>query len=176
LSLLKALEDTNYKNSMLGELMDCVDCIRQIPVDLGARPYRVFWIWTRWSGEERGEGVESVVREEEILPTPKVAELNGVQLQLLDIGLDEAGAVQISQISPRYTENQLLGRNQDGSGVAKNETFSWEVRLDKGDISDLKRRRRFMLKGVPSYKADSLMWSVNLVRAGADREHDGRPG
>lgn len=176
MSLQQALEDFKYKDSLVGELFGCVDAIRQIATDLGARPYRVFLVWTLWSGEERGEGVESIVREEEILPVPKVAELSGIQLQLLDIGLDEQGAVQISQISPRYTENQLLGRKQDGSGVAKNETFSWEVRLDKGDMSDLKRRRRFMIKGVPSFKADSLMWSVNLIRAGSDREHDGRPG
>lgn len=176
MSLQQALEDFKYKDSLVGELFGCVDVIRQIATDLGARPYRVFLVWTLWSGEERGEGVEAIVREEEILPVPKVAELSGIQLQLLDIGMDEQGAVQVSQISPRYTENQLLGRKQDGSGVAKNETFSWEVRLDKGDMSDLKRRRRFMIKGVPSFKADSLMWSVNLIRAGSDREHDGRPG
>lgn len=176
MNLKQALEDFNYKDSMLGELQDCVDYIRQIPVDLGARPYRVFLVWTRWSGEDRGEGVESLVREEEILPVPKVQEISSVQLQLLDIGTDEQGSLQISQISPRYTENQLLGRHQDGSGVARNETFSWEVRLDKGDVSDLKKRRRFMIKGVPSFKADSLQWTVNLIRAGSDREHDGRPG
>lgn len=176
MNLKQALEDFNYKDSMLGELFECVDYIRQIPVDLGARPYRVFLVWTRWSGEDRGEGVESLVREEEILPVPKVQEISSVQLQLLDIGTDEQGSLQISQISPRYTENQLLGRHQDGSGVSRNETFSWEVRLDKGDVSDLKKRRRFMIKGVPSFKADSLQWTVNLIRAGSDREHDGRPG
>lgn len=176
MNLKQALEDFNYKESMLGELMECVDCIRQIPVELGARPYRVFLIWTRWSGEERGEGVESLIREEEILPVPKIQEMASVQLQLLDIGMDEQGSLQVSQISPRYTENQLLGRNPDGSGIADNETFSWEVRLDKGDVSDLKKRRRFMVKGVPSFKAESLQWSVNLIRAGSDRQHDGRPG
>ena len=176
MNLKQALEDFNYKDSMLGELFECVDYIRQIPVDLGARPYRVFLVWTRWSGEDRGEGVESLVREEEILPVPKVQEMASVQLQLLDIGMDEQGSLQVSQISPRYTENQLLGRNPDGSGIADNETFSWEVRLDKGDVSDLKKRRRFMVKGVPSFKAESLQWSVNLIRAGSDRQHDGRPG
>jgi hypothetical protein len=120
--------------------------------------------------------VESLIREEEILPVPKIQEMASVQLQLLDIGMDEQGSLQVSQISPRYTENQLLGRNPDGSGIADNETFSWEVRLDKGDVSDLKKRRRFMVKGVPSFKAESLQWSVNLIRAGSDRQHDGRPG
>jgi hypothetical protein len=80
----------------------------------------------------------------------------------------------ISEISPRYTEWQLLGLNPDGSAIAENETFSWEISLSRGDSGD-KKRRRFMVQGVPGYNASRLEWTVRLIRAGSDRAAGGNP-
>ena len=173
---LKGILDSEYKDTLLGSFADgCLDELRQLASDLGARPYRVFWIKTRWSGGKRGRGVETVFSEEEVLPTPKVDQLSSIQLQLLDVGTDEQGALSISEISPRYSENQLRGLNDDGTAVPENETFSWEIRFSRGG-PDLKRRRRFIIQGVPSYNATGLQWTVRLIRAGTDREPDGYPG
>lgn len=167
--------DQEYKDTLLGEFMDgCIDDIRQLAADLGARPYRVFWVRTRWSGRERGAGVETVFSEEEVIPTPKV-EMGGIQRQLLDIGVDEQGTATVTEISPRYTESQLTGQLPSGQEIPGNETFSWEISLSRGD-SDSKLRRRYMIQGAPVYEATRLQWTVRLVRAGSDREANGTPG
>lgn len=163
--------NNDYASTLLGGcLIDAVDCARQIATDLGARPYRVFRVKTRWTGEERGDGVENVILQEEITPTPKVSGMDGISLQLQDIGLDEVGTTQVSEISARYTEAQLRT-----PGLAPNENFYWEIRLAKD--GDQNRRRRYMLVGVPSYSATSLQWTIRLTRAGTDRETEtGIPG
>lgn len=169
------VEDFEYDDTLLGGcLKDCVDEIRQIATDLGARPYRVFWVRTRWSGRERGLGVESVISVEELTPTPNV-QLSGLQRQMLDIGVDEQGATTVTEISPRYTETQLTGQRPNGEEIPPNETFYWEISLSRGD-ADAKKRRRYMLQGAPVYEAARLQWTVTLIRAGTDREADGAPG
>lgn len=176
MSTVRPILDEEYRDTLLGSFVedDCLDELRQIAADLGARPYRVFLVTTRWSGGKRGRGVETVVSETEILPTPKVDSMSAIQLQMLDVGVDDQGSLSISEISPRYNENQLLGRNQDGSEIPEDMTFSYEVSLSRNDRDD-KKRRRFQIKGVPSYEATQLQWKVQLVRSGSDRQQDGRP-
>jgi hypothetical protein len=176
MSAVKPILDHEYRDTLLGEFLDddCLDELRQLAADFGARPYRVFLVRTRWTGGKRGKGVERVSQETEILPTPKLETLASVNLQMLDVGVDEQGAVSVSEISPRFTENQLLGRNEDGSGIPDDETFSWEIALSRGDRGDDKRRR-YNIRGVPSYEATALQWKVQLIRAGSDRLADGTP-
>lgn len=177
MSTVRPILDHEYRDTLLGQFLedDCLDELRQLAADFGARPYRVFLVRTQWTGGKRGRGVERVISETEILPTPKIETVASINLQMLDAGIDEQGSLSIAEISPRYTENQLLGRNEDGTEIAENETFSWEISLSRGD-RDSKKRRRFMMRGVPSYEATNLQWKVQLVRSGSDRESDGRPG
>lgn len=170
-------QESEWAKTLLGEfaLDGCLDDLRQIAVDLGARPYRVFLVRTRWSGEERGEGVETVISEEELLPVPKVEAMSPINRSLMDGGIDEVGGLQITEISPRYTEQQLLGYSSLGQQVPQNETFSWEITLMRGD-DEVHTRRRFLVQGTPSYQAEELQWSVRLTRAGSDRTDDGSPG
>lgn len=177
---IRGIPGSEYKDTLLGSFLedDCLDELRQIAADMGARPYRVFLVKTRWSGKRRGEGVETVTSEVEILPTPKVDSIDNLNLQLLDIGTDDAGMLKVREISPRYQENQLRGLNPDGSEIAQNETFSWEISLSRGDAEE-KKRRRFVIRGVPIYHSSSggaLQWHVSLTRAGSDRNASGAPG
>lgn len=169
------LPPDDYNNTLLGELADCVDCWRHISSELGARPYRVFVVKTRWTGKRRGEGIEIPVFEEELTPTPKVDPISAIQQQLQDIGLDEVGTVNVAELSPRYTSNFLMGRDEQGRGIAANESFFWEIVLIRNKANEPQKRRRFMVAGVPAYEANKLQWSVRLVRAGNDREEDGTP-
>ncbi len=166
-----------WAKTLLGELaMDgCLDELRELNSEFGLYPYRVFLVRTRWSGESRGEGTETVFYEEELLPPPKVDPVSSVNRQLLDIGVDEQGTLQVSEISPRYTEKELLGYNSLGGQIPDNETFYWEVVLMRGD-AETKTRRRFLVQGVPSYDAAGLQWTARLTRAGTDREGSGVPG
>jgi len=175
-SNLKGILDSAYGDTLLGSFVGdgCLDELRQIASDFGARPYRVFLVRTLWKGGKRGRGPEQVISETEILPTPKVETMMSVQLQMLDVGVDEQGGMTVSEISPRYTENQLLGRNEDGTEIADNETFSWEISMHRGD-SDDQKRRRYNVKGVPSYEPTGLQWKVSLVRSGSDRQTGGNP-
>jgi len=165
-----------YKNTLLGEFWEdgCLDELRQLAADFGARPYRVFLVRTRFSGNKRGIGAEVLVSEKEITPPPKVEPPQSINRQLLDIGMDEQGGLSISEISPRYTENELLGLDPDGKGIPDNETFYYEVTLMREDPGSL-RRRRYMIQGVPSFSATGLYWTVRLVRSGSDRTAPGIP-
>lgn len=170
------LPPDDYNETLLGELSECVDCWRQIASDLGARPYRIYLVKTRWTGKRRGEGVENPVDVHEITPTPKAEPVSSIQQQLQDIGLDEVGSLQITEISPRYTEDRIMGRTEQGKDIAANESFYWEVVLTRNRPGERAKRRRFMVTGVPSYEATKLQWTVRLVRAGSDRDAEGNPG
>jgi len=177
---IKPVLDFEYKDTLLGSFVEdgCLDELRQLAAELGARPYRVFLVQTIWSGARRGQGVERIKTEVEILPTPKVDPMTGINLQLQAVGLDEVGGLQITEIPPRYQENALRGLGPNGEALAPNEEFFWEVSLSRGD-SESKRRRRFQIQGVPSYHAadgGALQWHVRLLRAGTDREADGSSG
>lgn len=177
---LKPILDFEYKDTLLGSFVEdgCLDELRQLAAEFGARPYRVFLVTTIWSGTRKGLGVERIKEEVELLPTPKVDPMTGVNLQLQPIGIDEVGGLQITEISPRYQEHELRGIGPQGESLAPNEEFYWEVALSRGD-GEAKKRRRFHIQGVPSYHAadgGALQWHVRLVRAGTDREADGSPG
>jgi len=169
--------ESEWVGTLLGELATdgMLDDLRQLFTDLGARPYRAFMVRTRWSGESRGEGVETVIQDTEIVPTPKVDPISSVNRVLLDIGMDEAGSLRVSEISPKYTEHQLMGFDPMGGQIPGNETFSWEIILMRGDREN-PHRRRFMVSGIPAYDPEALQWTVQLVRAGKDREQGGVPG
>lgn len=170
------LTERGFADTLIGSLeADLVDDLRNLHADLGNRPYRVFLIWTRWTGSRRGEGIEEVVREQELLPVPLIA-VDGVALQLQNIGMDEIGTAQASELSPRFTEFELRGLDEAGKALPPNETFYWEVRLVRR--SKESSRMRFRITGKPSYsttEGGTLEWKVRLTRASPDRDGDGMP-
>ena len=154
-------------------LIPCVDAARNVASCLGARPYTVTLVWTRWSGGSRGDGTEEVVREVAITPTPKIALDNAIQKSPTNYGIDESGTVQLTEISGRYTEDLLSGRDDyDGSPAPYDQQFFWEIRYPtKG-----KPRRRFTLKTAPIFDAENVQWVVTLLKSGEDRARDGQVG
>lgn len=171
---LKSLTNQQFRKSLVGSLFGVADCVRQVATDLGARPYTVHMIKTRWSEGERGYGVEEVIDDTEILPVPKVDSLNAVSLQLQSIGLDEIGDLRITEISPRYTEFQLLGKTPEGNPLDRNESFFYEVTFYGAD-GNPPIRRRFQPRNVPSFEPTRLQWTISLVRATGDRDFAGTP-
>lgn len=148
-------------------LVPCVDQIRDLNTCFGLRSYSVSLVATRWSGGRRGVGVEEVIRDEAILPTPLVSGVGELERQLSGLGTEEFGGVTISEISARYTEDQLLGRQADGSAPPPDETFWWEIRAVLP--SEQTARRRFQLSAAPVLDMTSLQWTVKLARASEDR-------
>ena len=167
------LDRSGFAATLGQKLIPVVDSVRDLATRLGTRPYRVYLVVTKWAEGERGLGVEEVLRVTEILPVPKVASMDGLALQLQTIGIDEIGSVRVSEISGRYTEDQLRGNASDGTPVHADENFYWEIVFLRTDGEQ--PRRRFLPRGLPSYDPTRIQWTASLVRASRDRDRDGRP-
>jgi len=165
---------TTVRDSLVASLTNTVDSIRQIATDLGARQYQVSLVWTRWSEGRRGAGVEEIVERVVLLPTPLVEDFSALTAEVLAIGSAERGQVRISEISPRYTEDQLRGYHGDGRPADEDEQFYYEVFFPRAAGSTVKgSRRRFVLTGTPNYLPLKFAWSVNVTRAYDDTDDDG---
>lgn len=156
--------------TLIQSLIPCVDSARDILTRLGARPYTVRLIWTRWSGGERGVGIEEVVRDEPILPTPEV-DLGSLARDAQPVGALDAGSVRVAQISARYTEDFLLGRACDGAAIPEDQNFYWEIAQATSDGCTI--RRRFIPSGVPTLEATKFQWTVQLTKVAEDRTRAG---
>lgn len=159
--------------TLIARLTPAVDRLRDLKTKLGARPYRVSLVTTRWSGGERGVGAEEVVGCCVLLPTPKVADLDGLELTIQSVGADEVGTLRVSEISPSYSEEQLRGLGPLGEEIPADHNFYWEVTYPKANGADL--RRRFLPRSPPGYDAVKFQWSIVLVKASEDRERNGDP-
>lgn len=160
--------------NLVKELTPTVDAVRDIHTQLGTRGYIVKVVRTVWSGGERGVGVEQVMWEKHILPTPLISDVKAVRQELLSIGTQEMGEVQVSEISPRYTEDDLMGRESDGSPVPKDQVVYWEIQDDIGNPNG-STRRRFTPIAAPFRDPTQFEWSIQLVRARGDRTRAGYP-
>ena len=158
---------------VVGQLTNCVDGVRDIYTQLGARTYEVRLVWSRWTGGERGVGEEYVFHEELIQPTPLIADLAALDRELTQVGLAELGKLRVTQISPRYTERTLLGQLNEVA-LTPDTSFYWEVSRPAHE-GERAVRRRFFPASPPSYKATDFDWSIVLVRAHGDRLPDGLP-
>ena len=149
-----------------------IDVIRQIATDLGVRPYRVFMIHVQWTGARRGEGQPTEIARIEILPTPKVQDMAATTQVLQAMGLTEAGGLTVSQISLRFTEDDLMGKTQDlidpeirRTGL-RNAEFFWEV-VEARPTGPAPIPRRYVPADVPM--RGSSGWRITLTKQTGDR-------
>lgn len=150
------------------KLKRIVDKAQDIETRLGLRVYLVKIIHTCWTGPERGMGAELVVREMTILPVPEVGALSGIRKSQTPIGLDEVGSLQVTRISGRYTEAEVMGAEINGIPYdPRLGQAYYEITMIAPGTPD---RRRFSVNGVPSYKPDDAAWTVSLERAREDRD------
>ena len=150
-------------------LGECVDSIRQIASDLGARPYTVHSVTITWSGGEIGRGAPTVTGDQAILPTPLVRQVSSMQRDPSNAGSIERGDVILTGVSPRYTEDEIeeLFGVDEQDGV---ERFV-EVRIDSRDGEP--KRRRFVLGAPPERRPTFADWRIKLTRQDSDRRRDG---
>lgn len=160
----------SWRGSLASRVIDLEDRGREIDSRLGFRPYAVWIVRSTWTGGRRGDGPEEITQEVPILPVPKVSDLTGVQMIVTPALVQEVGTVLVSEISGRYTEDQVRGRDPAGRPAGPNETTWWEIAFLAGCAGVAAgERMRFAVKSVPMYDADRAQWSVTLVRA-----HEGR--
>jgi hypothetical protein len=171
-----------------------VDRLRQRLTKFGLRSDRVFLVWTRYTGEERGEGREEVIAEVEILPTPKVGNLTSVTNNPFSAGTLPVGAVRVNRISSQYSGALLEGKVlpvSAGKGADLREPYDFFYELVDDDRDEyptpacrprkdiallgksLSRRSRYRVLGGPSRGEGEIDWTVYLERASEDRLADG---
>lgn len=166
--------DSVLGRTLIDSLAPTVDCARDLFTSLGVRSYQVNLVWTRWSGGERGVGQEYVAATQTVLPTPKLAGLGGVQIELKELGSNEQGSIELSQISLSYSEDLLLGRGgvvPEGESIPFDVSFFWELALPIGGGQSI--RRRFTPSAPPERRGGSLDWLVRLVETEGARRRDG---
>jgi hypothetical protein len=162
------------RGSLAQRLVPVVDRVRDLNTSLGMRPYRVRIVRTRWAGGRRGVGVESVVFEIDILPTPKVVDLNTLQEMVTPVGVTEIGLVQLQEVSGRYSEDFLVGVDASGSPVPDSDDVYYEIEWIRADGKQTDRHR-FTLAVVPYYAATKVQWTLTLDAQLEKRRRDGRP-
>lgn len=167
------LRPGDFAKTLTGRMTPVVDRIRDLLTPVGQRPYSVRLVWTRWSEGERGEGTEEVIREFMLLPTPKVGDLEEIESVTTSVGSEEFGEIEISEISGRFTEDFLLGRDENGQDIPKDQQFYWEVEfISSGPPGAVNIRRRLEPSGTPNYDPQMLGWKLKMVRAGENRRRD----
>lgn len=157
------------ERSLVETLNGVVDDLRQLYTDFGLRPYRVFSVSYRWSGGLIGRGEPEKLSEVEILPTPKL--LPTLRWDFKSAGVVERGTFTLSEISARYTEEQveiLLGGVDDPAI----DTFI-EITLDARD-SEPNKRRRFAQDGVATLDAENFQWTVQVTKSDINRTDSGQ--
>lgn len=153
------------------------DRLRQFATDFGIRSRRVFLTWVASSGEERGEGRESLLAQHEILPTPRVGDLTAVTQNPFSAGVLPVGTLRVDRISALLTADELFGRRVPHHAVdvsARNVDFFWEV-VEDGRGDNPPARARYRVYGSPWRDEGGVHWVVLLERAGEDLSRRGRP-
>lgn len=162
------------KNTLARRFVPLADSLRDSLTKFGLRVYNVRIVRVKWSGGERGVGVPELVKTTPILPTPQISDLNGLQDIVQLIGREESGSITVSQISGRYTEEELRGLEADGTGIGPDEEVFWEVEFPRPDGAPA-IRRRFLPSSAPVYKPGALQWLIQLERSSEDRARNGDP-
>jgi hypothetical protein len=185
----RPLSPHRARGSLAQRLGRVADGVRQIATDLGARPYRCYLTWWRWSGATRGQGHASLLARVEILPTPKVDSLDSIAFSIFHAGTVPAGSIKVSEISVvSFSEDHLRGllipclpwaemqgeppQVADRAGTAEGTIaqpfeFHWEVAED-GRNNRAPEIKSFRLLSNPTLKATQAQWQVMLERISPD--------
>lgn len=188
---VRALTAQQAKNTLANKFAKCgfADRLRQLNTNFGLRSLRVFVVWVRWTGERQGDGLEQVIYEQELLPTPKVTGLDGITWNVVSAGKLPDGSIRLDEVSLSYKREFLTGRVIPVPNGASPETvrvqdrtseFFYEVRDDGRDEGPCDannggghRRMRFRLLGEPMRKESMVCWSFSLQRMSEDRSMTG---
>lgn len=146
-----------------------VDEARQLATELGLRPYRVFSVAVRWTGGATGRGDAVIDEERELLPTPRVEQMNPLRAEATPVGRRQRGEVRLREVSPRYTEQEITGLCCSSPG---RDVFI-EIRMDNREGPQAERRR-FAVVATPYRDTERFEWVVVLTSQQGDRAPSGK--
>ena len=164
----RPLSPFQAKATLANRLGRIADRVRQFSTSFGLRSYRIFLVWSTFTGEERGEGTEHEIQRIEILPTPRVAELTSLQAASYGAGVLGTGSLRADLISVKLAESTLNGtfipgRGQDTGSFPNGIDFWWELRSD-GRGLDIPVPIRFRLAASPVLLPGQVGWAVVLEK------------
>lgn len=168
------ITSNQLKRTLARKFIPLGDRLRDLLTKFGLRTNRTSLVFIQWSGGQRGVGTPTVISEELILPSPKINDLSILSADVQDLGINEQGQIEVSEISGRYTEEQLMGRSADGSDTPEDTEFFWEIEFPKPDGTP-GEKRRFFPRSAPSYEPGKLQWRLRLERSTDDRARNGDP-
>lgn len=155
--------------TLASQLVPVADRIRELYSRFGVRPYLCFLLHVGWPGE-RGDGQPQVLSRVPITPTPRVINMDGTTEVMFSTGLTEQGGILVDQISPRYTEDDLLGVRMaemaDPVIPATNSLqrqFFWQV-VENRPSTPRPQPRLYVPSGVPMLSRDGFQWKIALVK------------
>ena len=103
-----------------------------------------------------GDGIEKVISEREILPTPKVSTVGALGTEIRSAGQLEVGDLVVREVSTSWKDHELRGVQEDGSDLPDGQKFFYEIRMDLREPADQTIRRRFTVSGTPELQASRV--------------------
>lgn len=157
------LSPEQAKHTLAHRFAARADRLRQLNTRFGIRPYRVWLVWTKGSGDEVGSGTSVEVNRYELLPAPKVRQ--NLTRTLLSAGIVPMGSVELSEVSATHTYEELIGRVLP----AKNEVsvpppyeFHYEI-VEDGRGGDQPRLQYYRPFGDPVRDPGNVQWKLTLA-------------
>ena len=154
-----------------------VDRARGWATDIGARPFRVFLVWTVFTGEKRGAGEERVLERHEVHPRPRV-DFGSITRNPTLIGIVAAGSTRVDEVTLRYTFDALQGLElPNGRALPADRgkvSFFYEV-VEDGRGDDPPERPRFRLFNKPVRESENAQWSLILEPVSDQMQRSGQP-
>lgn len=154
---------------LLDDLVELADDLRRdLHTDFGVRAFRVYAVSEVYESGRVGDG-SSIVTETEFDPQPMVKPYapSGLVDSLQPCGLDEAGFVDISQLSLTYTLSEITGRPVvDGVEGDIPAGTKWFIRIREAHGQE-QNVRDFKLAGPPfPDRIKTIGWKLRLIRIG----------
>ena len=175
--MVRPLRPEEVRASLMGEISPIVDDLRQIAVDLGLRPYRVFIVHVLWTGVKVGDGNPVEISRREILPTPRIRDMSATTEVLSAFGRVEEGGIVIDRISAKYSEDDLTGKTPDLIDPAmtrtgkRNGEYFWEVQENRPGFPKT-IPRRYVHAAVPTLMRGGSHWRIPLNKQNVDRSRN----
>lgn len=163
---------TEANRTLASKLAPVADKLRDLNTRFGRRNYNVTIFRTRWTGRTRGQGEERIIYQQDILPTPLLADLGSLSELATLHGLDETGTIQLSEVSHRFTEDMLMGIDPEGFEPLDTDNVFYEIEFPRPDGRP-GPKRRFELRSAPTYRPDQFQWFLSLEKIEANRFRDG---
>ena len=172
---VRPLTPEQARRTLVNRFGPRMDRLRQFPTNFGLRPYRVFLTWTKFSGDETGEGAETIYQRIEILPTPKLIDLSSINFSPVSAGILPIGSIQLRRVSIAYTQDTLEGKSVPIPHITPPEPFSffYEV-VEDGRGDNPSDRQRYRLASSPFRAAGGCEWKLTLERVSGDMKRTGQ--